>query len=133
MQYLRHCGLVGLVTAATLMLTPGIISPAVAQTPAALEALDLTPEQLVEVRAIVTDTQAAIGEVLTDQQQQQFQAVYSELQDVRSAVAAIDNLTSTQQNELRSILLTSREELSDVLTDEQLAELQSQQSERRRR
>lgn len=50
---------------------------------------------------------------------------------MRAAVQAIDNLTASQRGDIREVLQDTQADLSEVLTDEQLAELQQIRQQRR--
>lgn len=130
-RYLR-AGCIGWL-AMVAIATPLALTPAIAQTGPMLEALDLTTEQKAEIRSIVQNSRAAVDDILTDDQQAQFQVVYQELQDLRAAIGAVDNLTDEQKTALREVAQTSRAALSEVLTEEQQAELRDLLQENRPR
>ncbi len=130
-RYLR-AGCIGWL-AMVAIATPLALTPAIAQTGPMLEALDLTTEQKAEIRSIVQNSRAAVDDILTDDQQAQFQVVYQELQDLRAAIGAVDNLTDEQKTALREVAQTSRTALSEVLTEEQQAELRDLLQENRPR
>ncbi|WP_017301568.1 hypothetical protein [Nodosilinea nodulosa] len=124
MQRFFHLGLISLAATATLMMAPLTLTAANAQVYPLLEELELSDDQQAAVQDIFQDLSGDLDGILTDEQQEQFQAAYRELQDVRAAVQAIDNLTTSQRGDLRKVLQDTQADLREVLTDEQLAELQ---------
>jgi len=126
-------GLAGIVTATAIAIAPLTTAPAKAQNARLVEELNLTEEQQAEIQAIFEARRAEIDDILTDEQQADFRAVYSEVQDVREAIAAVDDLTDAQKEALQGVVQSSRSDLSAVLTDEQLAELRTLIQQHRRR
>lgn len=131
MKRFFHLSLLGLAATATVIAAPFAIGAANAQNFPILEELDLTTEQQAEIQDIVQDLRSDLDDILTDEQQEQFQAVYRELRDVRAAAAEIDDLTDAQKAEIRAAMQASQGELSGVLTEAQRAELRSLLQERR--
>jgi protein CpxP len=131
MKRFFHLGLIGLAATATLMMAPFTLTAANAQEYPLLQELELSDDQQEAVRDIFQDFRSDLDDILTDDQQEQFRTVYRELQDVQAAALAIDNLTDSQKEELREALQDTRADLSEVLTDEQLAELQEIRQTRR--
>lgn len=132
MQRFFHLGLIGLAATVTLMATPFTTATANAQDYPLLQELELSDDQKEAVQEIFQDLRSDFDDILTDEQQEQFWAVYQELQDVQAAAQAIDNLTDSQKEDIREVLQDTRADLSEVLTDEQLAELREIRQNRRR-
>lgn len=132
MQRFFHLGLIGLAATVTLMATPFTTATANAQDYPLLQELELSDDQKEAARGIFQDLRSDFDDILTDEQQEQFWAVYRELQDVQAAAQAIDNLTDSQKDAVREVLQDTRTDLSEVLTDEQLAELREIRQNRRR-
>lgn len=126
-----HLGLISLAAAATLIAAPPTMTAANAQAYPLLQELELSDDQKAAVQGIFQDFRSSVDDILTDDQQEQFQNAYRELQDVRTAVAAIDNLSNDQKADIRRALQDIRADLREVLTDEQLAELREMQQTRR--
>lgn len=124
-------GLIGLVATATMIAAPLTLAPANAQNMPRLEALNLTDDQRSQVQEIFQTLRNDVDGILSDQQQAQFRAAYRELQDVREAIAEIDNLTDDQKTQIRTALQSTREDISQVLTPEQQAQLRSARQGRR--
>lgn len=118
-----HLGLIGLAATATLMMAPLTMTAANAQEDLPLQELELSDDQQEAVQDIFQDLRGDLDDILSDDQQEQFRTVYQEHQDMQAAAQAIDNLTDTQKEALREVLRDSQADLSEVLTDEQLAEL----------
>lgn len=118
-------GLIGLVATATVIAAPFTLAPANAQNMPRLEALNLTDDQRSQVQEIFQTLRNDMDGILSDQQQAQLRATYRELQDVREAIAEIDNLTDDQKAQIRTALQSTREDISQVLTPEQQAQLRS--------
>jgi Spy/CpxP family protein refolding chaperone len=114
------------------MMTPFTLNAANAQDYSLLQELELSDDQQAAVQDIFQDLRSDLDDILTDDQQEQFRAVYQELQDVQAAALAIDNLTDSQKDAVREVLQDTRTDLSEVLTDEQLAELREIRQNRRR-
>ncbi len=131
MQRFFHLGLISLAATATLMMAPPTLTAANAQAYPLLEELELNDDQQAAVQDIFQDLRGDLDDILTDAQQEQFQAAYRELQDVRAAAQAIDNLTASQRGDIREVLQDTQADLREVLTDEQLAELQQIRQQRR--
>jgi Spy/CpxP family protein refolding chaperone len=127
-----YLGLIGLAATATLMMTPLTMTVVKAQEYPLLQELELSDDQKEAVQDIFQDFRDDLDEILTDDQQEQFWTVYQELQDVQAAALAIDNLTDSQKEAVREALQDTRADLSEVLTDEQLAELREIRQNRRR-
>jgi Spy/CpxP family protein refolding chaperone len=131
MKRFFHLGLIGLAATATLMMAPLTLTAANAQEYPLLQELELSDDQKEAVQDIFQDLRGDLDDILTDDQQDQFWTVYRELQDVQAAALAIDNLTDSQKDDLREALQDTRADLSEVLTDEQLAELREIRQTRR--
>ena len=126
-----HLGLIGLAASATLMMAPLTMTAGNAQAYPLLQGLELSDDQQEAVQGIFQDLRSDFDDILTDEQQEQFRAVYREFQDVQAAAQAIDNLTDSQKEDIREVLQDTQADLSEVLTDEQLAELQAIRQQRR--
>lgn len=132
MKRFFHLGLIGLAATVTLMATPFTTATANAQDYHLLQELELSDDQKEAVQEIFQDLRSDFDDILTDEQQEQLWAVYQELQDVQAAAQAIDNLTDSQKEDIREVLQDTRADLSEVLTDGQLAELREIRQNRRR-
>jgi len=131
MKRFFHLGLISLAATATLMMAPPTLMAANAQAYPLLQELELSDDQQAALQDIFQDLRSDLDDILTDEQQEQFRAVYRELQDVQAAAQAIDNLTDSQKEDIREVVQATRADLSEVLTDEQLAELQAIRQQRR--
>ncbi|MEO0759889.1 MAG: hypothetical protein AAFY78_23800 [Cyanobacteria bacterium J06648_16] len=132
MKRFFHLGLIGLAATVTLMATPFTTATANAQDYHLLQELELSDDQKEAVQEIFQDLRSDFDDILTDEQQEQLWAVYQELQDVQATAQAIDNLTDSQKEDIREVLQDTRADLSEVLTDGQLAELREIRQNRRR-
>lgn len=132
MKRFFQLGMAGLAATAAVI-APLMITAANAQDFPILEALDLTEDQQDEVQNVLQDLHGDMDEILTDEQQQQFQEAYRERRDFREAAAEIDNLTEDQKAEIRTATQDSREALDGLLTDEQRSDLRTIIQERRGR
>ncbi len=131
MKRFFHLGLISLAATATLMMAPLTLTAANAQAYPLLQELELSDDQQAAVQDIFQDFRSDLDDILTDEQQEQFRTVYQELQDVQAAAQAIHNLTDSQKEDIREVLQDTQADLSEVLTDEQLAELQEIRQQRR--
>ena len=129
-RYLQ-LSLIGLTATAALVAAPLTMTAANAQDHPRLEEIDLTEEQQEQGQEIFQTLRDEVDDILTAEQQEQFQAIYEEGQDVRAAIAEVDSLTDDQKAEIRSLVESSREDLNEVLTDEQREELQANRPDRR--
>ncbi|MGD1941977.1 MAG: hypothetical protein ACFB0G_11750 [Leptolyngbyaceae cyanobacterium] len=131
MKRFFQTGLVGLAAAAVIGM-PMMMSGAIAQTRSEVFAeLDLTADQQEQIQAILAGRREDVESIFTDEQREQFREAYEESQDFRAAAAAVDDLTDDQKAEYRAVAQASRDEISAVLTEEQLEELRSRMQERR--
>ena len=125
-------GLVALAAAAAIAVVPMMTSGANAQArPEIFAELDLTADQQAQIQAILADRREEVESIFTDEQRSQFREAYEESQDFRAAAAAVDDLTDDQKAEYRAVAQASREEISEVLTEEQLEEFRALVQERR--
>ncbi|MEM9007692.1 MAG: Spy/CpxP family protein refolding chaperone [Cyanobacteria bacterium P01_F01_bin.86] len=124
-------GLAGLLTAATVFVAPLAVPSAIAQDFPLMEELDLTEEQRAQVQANFEERRAAVGEILTEEQQEQAREAFREEQNFRAALAAVDDLTEEQKADLQVVFQEAREDFNEILTEEQQAELQALIEERR--
>jgi Spy/CpxP family protein refolding chaperone len=90
-----------------------------------LSELDLTEEQKSQLEAIWESSRSEIESLLTPEQQEQFQTVRQQRQELREAREEL-NLSSEQKDQIRSIMQSAREEARNVLTDEQRQELRQE-------
>ena len=132
MKRILQLGLVGLVATVAVLTAPFTVTSAIAQSFSILEELELTEDQKTQLQANFEERRAEINEILTDEQREQFQETYQESQDFRTAASAVDDLTEDQKESLQDVFQTTRQNLSEVLTDEQLSDLRSIMQERRR-
>ncbi|MGF1460339.1 MAG: Spy/CpxP family protein refolding chaperone [Leptolyngbyaceae cyanobacterium] len=121
----------GLAAMTTAVMT-ALSLPVNAQLPPAFDALDLTEDQEAQVEAIFDDFKTDIEDILTDEQRSQFRTTLEETQNVRTAIAEMDDLTDEQKLQAWEARQSVREELQSVLTEEQLSELRSLRQEGRR-
>jgi Spy/CpxP family protein refolding chaperone len=124
----------GTVGAIALVISPLLVH---AQTPdplgrfpAALERLNLTPDQEGELAQIRQNTRTQIETLLTLDQREQFKTTMQEGGTFREAVAAM-NLSADQQTQLRSVFRSARQQARDVLTPEQQQEIRELIQDRR--
>lgn len=89
------------------------------------EELNLTVEQKEQLQQIQENTTWQIKSILNPQQQEQFQSLRSDRDrsNLRASIQQL-NLTNTQRSQIRAIVKSSRQEMSQVLTDEQKQVLQ---------
>ncbi|MGD1809556.1 hypothetical protein ACP6PL_29550 [Dapis sp. BLCC M126] len=93
--------------------------------------LNLTPEQKTEWEEIRTQTQAEIQNILTPQQQEEFETLTSQGEERREAMKQL-NLSEEQKTQIREIKQSSRQQMADILTEEQLQQVRQQRRIRRR-
>ena len=94
--------------------------------------LNLTPEQKTQWEEIRTQTKTQIQNILTPEQQQQFQTLTSQGQRRRGAMKEL-NLSNEQKTQMREIMESSREQMANILTEEQLEQFRQQRQMRRQK
>ncbi len=98
--------------------------------PEALSNLNLTPDQKTQLEQVRNNIDSQIAGILTPEQQQPFQSIKAQRQQLHEAMKAL-NLTSEQKEQMRSIKQSSREQMKSVLTDEQRQQLRQEMRSRR--
>ena len=94
------------------------------------ESLNLTPEQKTQWEEIRVETKAQIQNILTPEQQEQFETLTSQGQRGRKAIKQL-NLSEEQKTQMREIMQSSRQQMANILTEEQLEQLRQQRQMRR--
>lgn len=89
------------------------------------EALNLTPQQVQQIRDILVKRQEQIEAVLTPQQRNSFTQAVQAGQNPGLALRSL-NLETEKIARIRSIVETSNQQIKGVLTPEQLQRLQNQ-------
>ncbi|MDJ0516964.1 MAG: hypothetical protein QNJ74_12150 [Trichodesmium sp. MO_231.B1] len=92
--------------------------------------LNLTPEQKTQWEEIRANTKAQIQNILTPQQQEQFQTLTSQGQRGRKVMKQL-NLSEEQKTQMREIRQSSRQQIANILTEEQQEQLRQQRRMRR--
>ena len=122
----------GLLGAATLATAVVINRPpvALADGPRVFEELNLTDAQRSELEALFDARRTEVEALLSDGQKDAFTtALAADLYDFRAAFRAA-NLTADQRSAVREIMRGSREEVADILTEEQRQQLRETAGER---
>jgi Spy/CpxP family protein refolding chaperone len=119
--------LLSLAATATFVISPVATASMSAQDSPIIAELNLTSAQQQAVKAIFQDVRSDLQAILTDNQQEQFWQVYEEANNMKTAAMAVDGLTFRQKKAMRVILQDFKGDLSQVLTNEQLAKLRSLQ------
>lgn len=99
--------------------------PATPSNRPAADVLNLTPEQLQQIRQISLNIQQQIEAVLTPEQRNKLNQAIESGQNPRAAILSL-NLREEQVNRIRSINQTFNQQVRGVLTPEQLQRLQNQ-------
>ncbi|OZH55568.1 hypothetical protein AFK68_03765 [Hydrocoleum sp. CS-953] len=86
---------------------------------AQLDSLNLTPEEKTQWEEIRAQTKAQIQNILTPEQQEQFQILTSQSQGKLEAIKQL-NLSEKQKTQMRAIIQSSRQQMANILTEEQL-------------
>lgn len=89
----------------------------------ALAEVQLTPSQQAQLEALSEQTQSQLENLLTSEQQAQFNNALSQGNGVRSAARSL-NLSFRQRRQMRNILQTMRSQLDTILTAEQRQQIQ---------
>jgi Spy/CpxP family protein refolding chaperone len=124
----------GLLGAATLTVATFAHQPsiALAQSPDIFEELELTDTQRSELETIFSTRRAEVQALLSEEQQAAFAAALeADPGNFRAAFQAVD-LSDDQRAEVREIMTASRDDIADVLTDEQRQQLREAMQERHR-
>ena len=113
------------VKAETNSLSPQIVAQ-VPQRAFLLERLGLTltetqKDQLAEIRQ---NTRSEIQNILTPQQQEQFQTITANMDRSREAFRAL-NLSDEQKSQVRNILQSKKSQVEEILTPEQRQQIQT--------
>ncbi|MBE9129141.1 MULTISPECIES: Spy/CpxP family protein refolding chaperone [unclassified Coleofasciculus] len=103
---------------------------AVRAQPPFMEELNLTAEQKAQLEQIRESTDSQIEQILSPEQQQQFQTIRTERQRVRGAREAL-NLSDEQRDQMREIHQSAREQMQNVLTEEQRQQMREAMQSRR--
>lgn len=89
----------------------------------ALAEVQLTPSQQTQLEALREQTQSQLKNLLTPEQQTQFNNALSQGNGVRSAARSL-NLSFRQRRQMRNILQAMRSQLDTILTPEQKQQVQ---------
>jgi Spy/CpxP family protein refolding chaperone len=92
--------------------------------------LNLTSEQQTQFEQIRNNTDSQIAGILNPEQQQQFQSIQTQRQQLHEAMKAL-NLTSEQKEQMHSIKQSAKQQMDSVLTDEQLQQLRQERQSNR--
>ena len=82
------------------------------------ENLNLTPEQKIQLEEVRVETKAEVKNILTAQQQEQFQTLTSQGQPKLEAIQQL-NLSEDQKIQMRKIMQSLRQRMANILTREQ--------------
>jgi Spy/CpxP family protein refolding chaperone len=88
-----------------------------------LAELQLTPSQQTQLEALREQTQSQLENLLTPEQQAQFNNVLSQGNGIRSAARSL-NLSFKQRRQMKNIVQTMRSQLERILTPEQRQQIQ---------
>ncbi len=88
------------------------------------ESLELTEAQKAQLADIRQNTRAEIQNILTPQQQEQFQIITANRERNIEAFRAL-NLSDEQKSQVRNILQSQRAQVEEILTPEQKQQLQT--------
>ena len=97
----------------------------------AVEELDLSEDQQLEIEAIQTSMTNELSEILTDSQMEQLTAAQAEGGDMRSVMRSL-GLTSSQRSSVMSLMRDTQNQVMDVLTPEQRAQIEEEMPRDRR-
>ncbi|NEP58840.1 MAG: hypothetical protein F6K31_17775 [Symploca sp. SIO2G7] len=127
---LKSLSLLAGFAAVTLITAPLVVnaqrSNLLAQRPqAVLSNLDLTSEQQAQLEQIRNNADSQIASILNPAQQQQFQSIQAQREQLKEAKEAM-NLTSEQKEQMRSIKQSAKQQMAGVLTDEQRQQLRQE-------
>jgi Spy/CpxP family protein refolding chaperone len=89
----------------------------------ALAEIQLTPSQQTQLEAMSEQTQSQLENLLTPEQQAQFNNALSQGNGVRFAVQSL-NLSFKERRQMTNILQRMRSEIDDILTAEQRQQIQ---------
>ncbi len=89
----------------------------------ALAEIQLTPSQQTQLEAMSEQTQSQLENLLTPEQQAQFNNALSQGNGVRFAVQSL-NLSFKERRQMTNILQRMRSEIDDILTPEQRQQIQ---------
>ena len=113
----------------SLALLFGIIASILFSNPLKVHAqpqkLNLTPEQKTQWEEIRAQTKAQIKNILTPEQQQQFQTLTEQGKRPRQAFKEL-NTSEDQKNQMREISKSAREQMINILTPEQQEQFRQQ-------
>jgi len=98
--------------------------------PEALLSLNLSSEQQAQLEQIRDSSDSQIAAILNPGQQQQFQSIQAQREQLKEAMKAM-NLTPEQKEQMRSIRQSSRQQVSGILTEEQQQQLRQEMRSRR--
>lgn len=132
MKLMWKAAIAGVVGAATLATAVVINRPpvALADGPRVFEELNLTDAQRSELEALFDARRSEVEALLSDDQKDAFATALAEdPYDFRAAFRAA-NLTEDQRSAVREIMQGSREEVADILTEEQRQQLREAAGER---
>ena len=97
----------------------------------AVEELDLSEDQQLEIEAIQTSMTNELSEILTDDQMEQLTAAQAEGDSMRGVMRSL-GLTSSQRSSVMSLMRDTQNQVMDVLTPEQRAQIEEEMPRDRR-
>lgn len=97
----------------------------------AVEELDLSEDQQLEIEAIQTSMTNELSEILTDTQMERLTAAQAEGDSMRSVMRSL-GLTSSQRSSVMSLMRDAQNQVMDVLTPEQRAQIEEEMPRDRR-
>ncbi len=97
--------------------------------PPGLAELNLTPEQQAKFDQMRDNVDSQIEGILSPQQQQHFQKVRELREELRQEMEAL-NLTEDQKKQMHSFMRANRDQMDDILTDEQKQKLRQRMQSR---
>ena len=91
----------------------------------AVEELDLSEDQQLEIETIQTSMTNELSEILTDSQMERLTTAQAEGDNMRSVMRSL-GLTSSQRSSVMSLMRDTQSQVMDVLTPEQRAQLEEE-------
>jgi Spy/CpxP family protein refolding chaperone len=110
------------VKAETNSLSPQIVAQVSPTT--VMKRLGLTEEQKAQLAEIRQNTRAEIQNILTPQQQEQFQAMTFKMGQGMEAFRSL-NLSDEQKSQVQDILQSQKSQIQEILTPEQMQKIQT--------
>lgn len=91
----------------------------------AIEELDLSEEQQIEIDSIQAAMTDGLSEILTDQQMEELTIAQANGDDMRTVMRGL-GLTSSQRSSVMSLMRDTQSQVMDVLTPEQRAQIEEE-------